>query len=111
MNFSEAVEILYTLKQYPGMFVADYKNYDMMSSFINGYLTALGLYYKEYTKDSENNGIWRDIISWYNMEKSNGKKSNVALSYRLRYENENLSDEELIDKYIDIVIEFLKYKT
>ncbi len=45
------------------------------------------------------------------MEKSNGKKSNVALSYRLRYENENLSDEELTDKYIDIVIEFLKYKT
>ena len=36
MNFSEAVEILYTMKKCPGMFVTDYKNYDIMSSFING---------------------------------------------------------------------------
>ena len=107
MNFSEAVEILYTMKKYPGMFVADYKNYDMVSSFIDGYLTALNLFYKEYTNGNTDSGIWQDLIKWYNIEKSNGKKSNVVLSHRLKYENENLSDEQLIDKYIDTVIEFL----
>ena len=107
MNFSEAVEILYTMKKCPGMFVTDYKNYDMMSSFINGYITALGLFYKEYTNGNTDSSIRQDLIKWYNIEKSNGKKSNVVLSHRLKYENENLSDEQLIDKYIDTVIEFL----
>lgn len=107
MDYNEIVETLKSIKTRPALYIRKYPYFDIAISFIDGYLTAWAYSYNLEQKN-QGHSLWKDIQEWYCGELNENHIESVPEIVKMRHIN--LNDEELIQKYIDILVEFFKYK-
>ena len=108
MDYNEIAETLKSIKTRPSLYIRKYPDFDIANSFIDGYLTAWAYSYILKQKNQGHN-LWSDIQEWYCGE-SNITLKNGSLPDTIKEQYAEYSEEDLIQKYIDVLIRFFRYK-
>jgi|GEM_PF-5379507 len=109
MDYNEMAETLKSIKTRPGLYIRKYPDFDIANSFIDGYLTAWAYSYNLEQKD-RGHSIWRDIQKWYCGESNKKINRSLPLPDIIKEQYFEYSEEDLIQKYIDVLIEFFRFK-
>lgn len=88
---------LHSIQKRPGMYLADYNNYEKFCAFMEGLLIGL-------TIDSDENGYLEGTAKYF--DKMYGCGSSKPLSYLIAATCEEMSEEEKCHKYLQVVIDY-----
>jgi len=106
MIYNDIIETLKSIKSRPNIYIRKYPCYEIATSFIDGYLTAWA--YKYNLEEKNNKSFWLDINTWYSEKLNKNFKDSLPDIVKEQYSG--LSEDKLINKYLNVLIEFFNYK-
>lgn len=105
----EIINNLKLMQKRPGMYFSKYPDYDIATSFIEGYLCAFASRYLLAFGKLHGRNIYDDPTYWY-IENANNSSCSNSLSHYIRVDYKNLNNEELIQQYISTLVGFFESK-